>query len=77
MLVTIHIAPHERQEAIDAYRKHLTDPQVSQIEDAPEGSWITLALGGGPTRVTVEDDASELSASDLAIAMHSVGVKPA
>lgn len=53
MLVIVEIAPHERHDAIEAYRKHLADEQVAEIEDAPEGSWVTLHMGGGPTRVTV------------------------
>ena len=53
MLVVIEIAPHERHEATEAYRRHLTDEQVAEIEDAPDGRWITLHMGGGPTRVTV------------------------
>jgi len=53
MLIAIEIAPHERRDAIEAYRRHLTDEQVSEIEDAPEENWITLHMGGGPTRVTI------------------------
>lgn len=54
MLIKIYVASHERAEAIKAYRHHLTDDQVTEIEDAPEGRSILLVMGGGPTRVTIE-----------------------
>jgi hypothetical protein len=59
MLVVVEIAPHERHDAIEAYRRHLTDEQVAEIEDAPEENWVTLHMGGGPTRVTVVDAKDE------------------
>lgn len=59
MLAVIEIAPHERFEAIEAYRSRLTDEQVAEIEDAPEDRWVTLHMGGGPTRVTVVEPKDE------------------
>lgn len=59
MLVVVEIAPHERHEAVEAYRKHLTDAQVAEIQDAPEQNWVTLHMGGGLTSVTVVDPKDE------------------
>lgn len=44
MKIMIYIAPHERNEAIEAYRECLTDAQVNQIEEAPEGAGVQLTF---------------------------------
>ncbi len=55
----IFIAPHERAEAIEAYRDHLTDEQVDEINDAPETAFVKLSWGltegGGSTIVIIEE----------------------
>lgn len=53
MLVSIYVEPHERYEAIEAYRDRLTAELIAEIEDAPDGARIRLQFGGGPSRVTV------------------------
>ena len=53
MLVAVEIAPHERRDAIDAYGRHLSPEQCTEIMDADDGLWVRLEMGGGPTRVTV------------------------
>jgi hypothetical protein len=55
----IFIAPHERAEAIEAYRDHLTAEQVEEINDAPETAFVKLSWGltegGGSTIVIIEE----------------------
>ncbi len=59
MAAMIFIAPHERSEAIEAYRDHLTDDQVEQINDAPETAFVKLSWGlmegGASTLVIIEE----------------------
>lgn len=43
-MIAIWIEPHERQEAIDAYRQRLSDKQIEQIEEAPESALIQLQM---------------------------------
>lgn len=52
-MAAIFIEPHERAEAIEAYRDRLSDEQVSEIEDAPDGALIRLSVARGITVVTV------------------------
>lgn len=47
MMASIFIEPHERFEAIQVYRDRLTDKQVEQIEEAPDGALINLRFGIG------------------------------
>ena len=54
MLVTVHIMPHERAEAVKAYARFLTPDLIEQIEDAESDRIIRLYMGGGPTRLTLE-----------------------
>lgn len=58
MNMAVFIEPHERREAIDAYRDKLTPVQVEQIEDAPDGALIRLSFGvGAPgTSVTIIEE---------------------
>jgi len=53
MQFTIYIEPHERYEALDAYRDRLTQDQIDEIADADDGARIKLEISGGETKVTV------------------------
>ena len=53
MNFTIYIEPHERHEALDAYRDRLTQDQIDEIADADDGARIKLEISGGETTVTV------------------------
>ncbi len=52
----IYIEPHERQEALIAYRDRLTNAQAEQIEDAPDGALIQLTIIGPGVLVTVIEE---------------------
>lgn len=58
MMASVFIMPHERDEAIEAYRAKLTDEQVEQINDAPDGAIINLRFGvGAPgTHLTIIEE---------------------
>jgi hypothetical protein len=47
MMASIWIEPHERHEAIEAYKDRLTPDQIARIADAPEGALINLRFGIG------------------------------
>ena len=44
MNVRVFIEPHERIEAMEAYRDWLTPAQIDTIMDAPEGSMFALSM---------------------------------
>lgn len=58
MMAAVFIEPHERGEALEAYKDRLTAEQVEQIEDASESAIIRLRFGfGAPgTQVTVIEE---------------------
>ena len=45
MKALIFIEPHERYEAIEAYRDRLTQEQIYEIQDAPENALVQLSIG--------------------------------
>jgi hypothetical protein len=45
MNAMIFIHPHERGEAIEAYRDRLTPEQIDEIRDAPEDALVQLNFG--------------------------------
>ena len=45
MIASVFIEPHERHEAVEAYRDKLSPAQIEQIEEAPEGAVIKLQFG--------------------------------
>ena len=53
MMASVFIEPHERFEALEAYRDRLTAQQIEQIEGAPEGALINLRFGIGQEGTTV------------------------
>jgi len=53
VMASIFIEPHERDEAIVAYKERLTPEQVQQIKDAPESAIINLRYGIGESGITV------------------------
>lgn len=55
MMAAIFIEPTERYEALQAYKDKLTDEQIEQIADAPDGAIVRLEFGIGEagTRVTI------------------------
>ena len=54
MMASVFIEPHERAEAIDAYRDRLTAEQVTQIEEAPDGAIVNLQFGIGQAGTSVQ-----------------------
>lgn len=53
MIASVFIEPHERYEAIEAYRARLTAEQIEQIKDAPDGALINLKFGVGADGTTL------------------------
>ena len=56
MKIEIWVEPHERHEALDAYRDRLTDQQVEEIENAPDGAMFRLQLWPGKASVLVVEE---------------------
>lgn len=46
-MIAIDIAPHERSEAIEAYKDRLTVEQIEQIKNAPETAPILIMFRFG------------------------------
>lgn len=55
MKMVIFIQPHERHEALEAYRQWLSPEQEDVIRKAPDNALIRLARTGGKTGVCVID----------------------
>lgn len=56
-ITTVFIAPHERFEAIDAYRDWLTPEQIDEITDASDDAIVQLRLAyGRPSEVIIGED---------------------
>lgn len=45
MAMDIFVQPHERREAIDAYRDRLSPAQIQEIDDAPEEALVRISFG--------------------------------
>lgn len=45
MMAAVFIEPHERGDAVDAYKDRLTLDQIDEIYDAPDGAIIKLSFG--------------------------------
>lgn len=58
MMATVFIEPHERHEAIEAYKDRLTPEDVDQILDAPDEALISLRFGGSlpATMITIFEE---------------------
>lgn len=58
MIAAIYIEPHERFEAIEAYRDRLTAEQIDEISDAPDGALVQLKfdIGMAGTTITVIEE---------------------
>lgn len=58
MIFTIFIAPHERAEAIEAYRERLTEAQIATILDAPESATIQFSFCtvNGTATIQIHED---------------------
>lgn len=57
MAIGIWIEPHEREEAIHAYRDWLNDEQVEAIRNAPDGALISVVRClDGATEITVVEE---------------------
>ena len=52
-MATVFIEPHERYEAIEAYKDRLRLDQIEQIEEAPETALISVQFGIGEARTVV------------------------
>lgn len=44
MIATIWIEPHERHEAIQAYKDRLSPAEIEQIKNAPETALVRLDM---------------------------------
>lgn len=53
MNIQVVIEPHERHEALEAYKDWLAPDQLEQIDDAPEGALIHLTRIEGATLVRI------------------------
>jgi hypothetical protein len=47
MKATVFIEPHERYEAVEAYKDRLTPEQIEEVTDAPDGAIVQLNFGIG------------------------------
>ena len=47
MKAIVSIEPHERYEAVEAYRQRLTQAQIEEVTNAPEGAIVQLNFGVG------------------------------
>ena len=58
MQAIVFIEPHERFEAVDAYKDRLTPEQIEEVTDAPEGALVQLNFGVGieGTRVVIIEE---------------------
>ncbi len=58
MTAAVFIEPHERFEAIEAYRDRLTPEQVEQVADAPDGAIVQLrfGIGSADTRIIIIEE---------------------
>lgn len=56
IIATVFIEPHERAEAIEAYKDRLTTDQVDEIKDAPDGALIRLSVGRGQLDLTIIEE---------------------
>lgn len=58
MNAVIFIEPHERFEAVEAYKDRLTPEQIDEVTEAPEGALVQLNFGVGieGTRVIIIEE---------------------
>lgn len=58
MIATVFIEPHERFEAIEAYKDRLTAEQIEEVTEAPDGAIVQLRFGVGMagTQITVIEE---------------------
>lgn len=47
MMAAVFIEPHERFEAVEAYKDRLTPEQIDEILEAPDGALVRLGFGVG------------------------------
>lgn len=56
-MFSVFIEPHERHEAVEAWKDRLTPEQIDEIDDAPETALIRLyAIGPDILRVQVIEE---------------------
>ncbi len=48
--IVVIVAPHERAEAIEAYRDRLTPDQIEAMLEAPDTEYVKLEFGTYPVR---------------------------
>jgi hypothetical protein len=58
MKAVVFIEPHERFEAVEAYKDRLTAEQIDEVTEAPEGALVQLNFGVGidGTRVIIIEE---------------------
>lgn len=47
MQAIVFIEPHERFDAVEAYKDRLTPEQIDEVTNAPEGAIVQLNFGVG------------------------------
>lgn len=52
-MIAVWIEPHERREAIEAYRDWLTPDFIEKIESAPEAARIRISRNDGSIAIAV------------------------
>lgn len=57
MAITVWIEPHEIGEALEAYKGWLTEAQVQEITNAPDGALVKLVKSAGGTNVQIIEEA--------------------
>lgn len=58
MIVSVFIEPHERAEALEAYKERLSVNDVEIIDDAPEGAIVKVDFRTYPlpNRITIIEE---------------------
>lgn len=56
MNIRVVIEPHERREAIEAYRQWLSPEQDKEIEDAPDGALVFIERVNGSTTIRIVEE---------------------
>jgi predicted ribosome quality control (RQC) complex YloA/Tae2 family protein len=56
LTASVFIEPHERHEAVEAYKDRLTPEQVDEIDDAPDEAIIQLKFGAAGTQIVVIEE---------------------
>jgi hypothetical protein len=58
MIASVFIEPHERFEAVEAYKDRLTPEQIEEVTEAPDGAIVQLRFGTdmAGTQITIIEE---------------------